>query len=279
VRLNAKASGAKPASGGRIAVAAFALAVVVGVVSLAWMGVTYIGRQLFSANPVYTISQFLVEGDGDVAYHFFHEMKHIQEGSNLFGFDIEALREEFLKSRLASKYKAVQITRELPGTLRIHVTERVPVACLPGGGLVADAEGFVFGLKGRQALPQIAGYSEPLQPGDRLKGNARDAVVLLDLCERTGLSRELAITGIDVAGGFRGREDDLRIHLLDRVEADLGWPRGETPSPASLEDLRGRMQFLVRVLAHGRVTGKRIKTVNLTLESYSNNCPVTYWES
>ena len=287
VRLNAKAAGARnatgarSAAGGRVAVALFALAVMAGVVALAWMGLNYLGKRLFSANPVYTISRLEIAGDSDVVSYFIREKKKIREGTNLFAFDIEALREEFLKLRFAAKYKSMQIARELPGTLKIQVTERTPVARLPGGGgLVADADGFVFGLgQGRQALPLLVGIAEPPLPGERLTGNARDAVALLDLCERTGLNRELAITGIDVSGGFRGREDDIRVLLLEQVEADVWWQRGQDSTPASLADLRGRLQFLVRVMAYGREHGKRLKTVNLTLESYSNNCPATYWES
>lgn len=281
VRLHGKATESSRVTGGRVAVAVFALAVMAGVVALVWMGFTYAGKRLFSANPVYTIERLEIAGDSDVVSYFIREKKKIREGTNLFAFDLEAVREEFLRQRFASKYKSMQISRELPGTLKIQVAERVPVARLPGGGgLVADATGFVFGLgKGRQALPLLLGLAESPLPGERLKGNARDAVALVDLCERTGLNRELAIIGIEVSGGFRGREDDVRVKLLDQTEADVWWQRGDEPSPASLEELHGRMQFLIRVMAHGRENGKRIKNVNLTLESYSNNCPVTYWES
>lgn len=280
VKLNAKSSSSRGVAGGRIAIAAFVLAVMAIFVGLVWMALNFAGRQLFSANPVYAIKRLEIPGDSDVVSYFIREKKKIVEGTNLFAFDIEALRKEFLGLRFAARYSSMQITRELPDTLKVQVTERVPVVRLPGGGgLVADADGFVFGLgKGRQVLPLLAGYRETPLPGERLKGNARAAVALLDLCERTGLNRELAITALDVTGGFRGREDDIRLYLLDQTQADLWWPRGEDPSPDSLADLRGRLQFLVRVMGYAHEHGQRLKTVNLTLESYSNNCPATVWE-
>jgi hypothetical protein len=281
LRANARVSAGKPAAA-RVAILAFAIAVLAAGVAVVWLGISFAGRKLFSSNSLFTVRKVEIVGEGDIVSYFMNEKKQIREGtSNLFSFDLAALRDEFMKQRFAAKYKSMELTRILPDTLRVQVVERVPVARLTGSGaLVADAEGFVFGLgTGRQALPVLMGYpASPPLPGERLQGNACAAVALLDLCEQTGLSRDLLIGSIDVTGGFRGRPDDLRVYLLDKVEADIWWPHGDTFTAASMQNLRERLAFLGRVLAWCRENGKRARTVNLTLESFTNNCPVTYWD-
>jgi hypothetical protein len=281
LRANARMTSGKPA-GMRVAILVFAMAVVAGGLALVWMGLAFAGRTLFSSNRLFTIRHVEIVGEGDIVSHFLSEKKQIRENaSNLFSFNLDDLRTEFMTQRYAAKYKSMELTRLLPDTLRVEVVERVPVARLTGGGkLVADAEGYVFGLSdGRQALPMLVGYpTEPPKPGEQLQGNACAAVALLDLCEQTGLSRELPLASIDVSGGFRGRPDDLRLHLLDQVEVDIWWPHGDSFSTASMQNLRQRLTLLNRVLAMCRESSKRPRNVNLTLETFTNNCPVTFWE-
>ena len=277
MRLNA---GGHARGGQRAALAALACAALAATAAVAWVGWTYAGQRLFSRNPAYSIRDLQIAG-GDVIAYYIRREKRIVEGSNLFGFDIAALREEFLRQRYAAKYKSVEISRHLPGTLRIEATERVPVAAIAdSGGLVVDAGGFVFGtLAGKKGLPIIVGHfgRAPI-PGDRIKGNSRDALAALDMWERAGLGRERAILGVDARGGFAGKPEDMRLFLDDQAHVDLWWPRPGSSAQSSSEDLRGRMGMLTRILAHAKQNGKRVKTVNLTLESYTNNNAATYWE-
>lgn len=274
LRANVKPS--PKASQFRIAVAVFVLCVLAGLVALLIYGISYAGKRLFAANPMYAIRTLDIPGDGDIVSYFIREKKGIREGTNLFAFDIERLREEFLQQRFAAKYSTMEVTRHLPDTLRIVVTERVPIARFTGaGGLVADDDGYVFGLaSGRQALPIVVGCNTPPLPGERVEGNARAATAMLGLMERTGLSRELDVASIDVGGGFRGRADDLRIRLSDETIVDLWWAHGDEPADTP-GDLQGRLEFLAKVLSWGREHGRRFETVNLTLENYTNNCPAT----
>jgi hypothetical protein len=61
------------------------------------------------------------------------------------------------------------------------------------------------------------------------------------------------------------------------TEVDLWWPRRDLKSAESITDLQNRLIYLRGVLKRAKQDGQRLRRVNLTLESYRNNCPVTFW--
>ena len=256
-------------------------AVGVAVIVVGWLAWRWAGEALFSKNSVYKIVNLEIRGGGDLVAYFIREKKGIREGSNLFAVDVGNVRDEFLRQRYASKYKSMEITRILPDTLRVDVVERVPLARVGRRGtLMADDDGFVFsaGASTRQNLPVLTGYSgAPLRPGDRLQDGPMDAITVLDLCEKTGVGREVTIGEVNVRGGFAGKRDDLQLLLDGPTEVLLWWPRRDSQLAAPREDLRERLLFLRAILLRARQDGRRLKKVNLTLESYQNNCPVTFY--
>jgi hypothetical protein len=253
-----------------------------GVVSAAvlfgfgWRGANAL---LFSGNSAFNIAHLEVEGGGDLVAYFIRK-NGIREGANLFSFDIEAIRNEFLSQRFSARYKSMEIARLLPGTLKVSVVEREPVAQVgQAGGLLVDAEGCVFGaglLK--HGLPVITGCpAGTLRPGDRVQSGVRDAVTVIETCEKAELSRDIMITAIDVRGGFTGKRDDLRLLLDNDVAVDLWWPRRDRQAAESQEALKQRLIFLRAALRRARQDGLRPRRINLALESYRSNCPVTFW--
>jgi hypothetical protein len=275
--LRARASGGKSNGPGRAATIAIAVAGAAAGVAIVWAVLSYVGGKIYSRNQIFTIRDLQIVG-GDGVVHFIRNDRKIAEGSNLFAFDITALREDFSKRKYTVKYRSLEISRILPATLRVEATERTPVAAL--AGLVVDAEGCVFGTAGgKKGLPEIKGLRGPAPaPGDRIKGNARDALLLLDMWERTGLGRERKIVAVDVCGGFAGMPDDMRLRLDDETQVDLWWQRSGLSTLSPADDLRGRLGALARELFWAKQQCKRVKTINLTLESYTNSCPATFYE-
>jgi len=254
------------------------LAGLVSAAVLLWFGGQWMEALLFSRNSTYTIAHLDIEGGGDLVTYFLREKKGIREGSNLFGFDLQAVRDEFFRQRFSARYRTMELTRLLPGTLKVSVVERVPVAQVgQSGGLMADAEGRVFGAGVlKHGLPAITGYGGGrLMPGDQLAAGARDAVTVIETCDKAGLSRDIMIESIDVRGGFAGKRDDMRMRLDGDVAVDLWWPRpGRRPGEA-VEDLKNRLVFLRGVLNKARQSGLPLRKINLALENYSNNCPTS----
>ena len=159
---------------------------VVGAAALAWYGILLTGRWLFSANDRFALTRLEIRDDTGIARFYITEKKGIGVGKNLFAFHIGRMRNEFLRQRYAAKYRSMDITRRLPGTLQVRLVERSPVARLgKRGQLVVDEEGVVFGLRpDANALPYIEGYSSSaLKPGDRITGMAVAALQALKGCE------------------------------------------------------------------------------------------------
>ena len=279
---NVRAGGRRgPAGPDRTGLFVLLAALGAAVIVVGWLAWRWAGEALFSKNSIYKIVNLEIRGGGDLAAYFIREKKGIREGSNLFAVDVGDIRDEFLRQRYASKYKSMEITRLLPDTLRVDVVERVPLARVGRRGtLMADNDGFVFsaGANARENLPVLTGYSgAPLRPGDRLQGGPMDAITVLDLCEKTGVGRDVATSEINVRGGFAGKRDDLQLLLDGQTEVLLWWPRRDPQPAASREDLRERLLYLRAIVMRAKQDGKRLKQVNLTLESYKNNCPVTFY--
>lgn len=247
------------------------------IVLVAWLGVRLAGAQLFSRNPRFSISSLEIVGDRVVTPDFIRGKSGITEGSNLFGFDMLQVRESFLKA--APNFKSMQITRELPGTLKVEVTPRTPIAQLGSRrGFVVDAEGVIFGQSGAEkALPVIFGYrGQRLQPGESLQpGLAADAILLLDTYEKMGLHREALVSAVNVAGNVGGRDDTIQLYVNGRTLVDISWnrrpPKGTTPAA----DLRDRLQYLAALVRRAREQGRELRTVNLALDTYKSNVPIT----
>jgi cell division septal protein FtsQ len=224
-------------------VALFALA---GLAGLA-LGAYGLGRLLFARNDRFRITALDIRDDGNIATHFIRNMKHIREGTNLFSFSAARVRQEFMEQRYASKYRSMEISRVLPGTLVVSVTERVPAARIgPETGLVVDREGCVFGLRqGGRSLPAITGYpSVDLKPGTRLDRQAVAALQALEACDDPRLG--IGVDSVDV-------EEDayLVVTLKPGSPAKgfkLSWKGMGERTERSLDDLRVQLKRVSQAL-------------------------------
>lgn len=171
--------------------AAIAVPLVLAVAAgLAWYGMRSLTAGLFRHNVRFTITRLQIRGDSPIVGDFIREQKGIREGTNLFAFDADALRREFLQR--APAYRAMRITRVLPDILNIDVTPRVPAARLVLGWrdlLVSDREGAVFATAGYTGhLPAITGCQDrSLAPGGSLRGLAVAAIQMIDVCDNPQL--------------------------------------------------------------------------------------------
>jgi len=238
----------------RAALAVLVPVVAAGVLVLAWFGLKLVGRVLFSGNDRYTITSLEIRDTGSIARFFIRERKGIKEGTNLFGFSARKTRREFLQQRYAAKYKSMDITRRLPGTLVVSVVERTPMARLGSRGrLVVDTEGCVFGLKpSARGLPVISGYRDKgLKPGDRVSGAALSALQVLEACDDPRLS--IRVRSIDVS-----RKEHLAVYLHPGSKARgfrLSWKGMGKRGAKSEENLRLKLRRVKQTLAMGKTRG------------------------
>lgn len=201
----------------------------------------------------------------------------IEGQANLFGFNLSRSRKRLLFE--TPNLKSVIITRILPDTLKVNVLERVPIALIWVGSSVwlgVDDECCIFVVDSqRLKLPEIIAHIGPwLKPGNKAVGLVRDAIRVVDYCRTLPVGNEIEIVRVDARGGFRGRDDALRLHIAGGTVVDLWWQRDKDEEKATAE-MKGRVAFLSALMREAKIRGKPLYTVNLTLDAYKVNCPIT----
>jgi cell division septal protein FtsQ len=234
--------------------------------------------RLVYENPSFAIQQIEVQTDGVITPEQLRRWAGVRQGQNLLSLDLSNVKRNL---EMVSAVKSATIERALPRTLRIRVTERVPVAqvnvprSLPGGGVEVvacqlDADGYVLQpLDPRQRVVPLSKVEEPLpvltglgtadlQPGRRVETPQMQAAL--------GLISEFECS--PMAG------------LTDLRRVDVGYPEIIVVTTAQgsevtfgLEDLDHQLRRWRELHNHGLSIHKSIATLNLAVE---NNSPLTW---
>ena len=202
----------------RIAALAVLVAAVAGIGAVLLFGAREAGRSLFSENPLFTIRDLDVASDGKLTPTLVREYTGLRPGLNLFGVDIARVRATLARVPLV---REVRVSRHLPDRLEVRIVERTPLARLmvPKTGLcmAVDRDGVVLGPSAAAShLPVLGGLRRDLWlPGEKIvEPEFKDALDLLDLCDRTRLCQYVSIRSIDVADP---EHLDLRLAADERV--------------------------------------------------------------
>lgn len=195
--------------------AALGLIAVIG--ALVVVGARWFARETFSENPRFSIRHFEISSDGALPSELILQYSRVREGDNLYAIDLRKVRDEILGLPIVD---SVLIQRKLPDTLRIRVTERVPLARIAIEGMPEmglDLSGMVLGpAYASPTLPLIEDAETTLlRPGSRLqRPPVQDALALLDTCGKTRLGQVVRIARIrfDDQGGMI-----LELEAGDRV--------------------------------------------------------------
>lgn len=227
-------------------------------------GFELIGRKLFSENPQFEIQHLVVSCDGKLTEERIREYTGLTEGMNLFEIKFEEIQKSLDKVPVV---ETVYLERKLPHTLIVKVKERLPVARITGRQarrfpFVVDRYGFV--LPPRQSsssLPLIKGLDDELRLG--LAAEHPDVAISLKivaLCDSTGYLRSFVqIESLDVK-----YSDFIDMRLKGGVRVRM--PRFS---------IKAKLQNLATVIKIANGQGKRVKEVDLTLDSAK--VPVRYY--
>jgi cell division septal protein FtsQ len=232
--------------------------------SALWLGtegVRRLGHALFSGNERFTLRNLDLASDGKLQSWHIREYARLEPGVNLFAVDLRKVRRELESVPIVGM---VTVTRVLPDTLRIRISERMAVARLgdEAGGqpLAVDRDGYALGPSSVSIrLPVISGYrASGLRPGSRIEDSGvQVALRLLDLGDEPVFSRFIRIRRVDVS-----REETLEVQL-ERGE-QIRFPR---------KDLRPRLERLCEIIKQSADEGRAIASVDMTVD---RNFPVTY---
>lgn len=220
----------------------------------AFIGVHTIGRWIFSENDRFTVRRMDIKSTGKLTPRHICEYARIGEGMNLFAVNLEEARRS-LES--VAVIKSASLTRILPDTLKVRVTERIPVARLGADDRIShfavDADGSVLGPTFRSPTqPAITGLREVgISPGAQLTNAVlADALSAIEIIESGGYAPVLRVASIDV-----GQDDHLEMKLANGVRVLLG--RNNLPK---------RIQDLVLVIREMENRGQSAAILDFTVD-------------
>jgi len=233
-------------------------ALIVGITVIAWLGCSFVFRALLSNNDRFKIEHLNITGGSALSRDLVTEYTQIKEGMNLFSFNITKVWKDFIKYQ--PNVKTLRISRQLPDTLEINITDRVPLARIGRKSpFVADNEGCIFSLKGSaRSLSVMTGYRDPgMKPGCKLCGTM--AMAALEVLE-VSRSSEL---GLFIDEVELNNPEYIVLYILDGdkvKEVDLAWPEMGKQNQVSRKKLQKKLSDLVNAMKSE--SGRKMRRFN-----------------
>lgn len=229
-------------------------------------------------NPDFAVQAIDAQTDGKIAPEQLRRWAGVKLGENLIGLDLAAVKRNL---ELVSVIDSVSVERVLPHTLKVRVTERVPIAQVnvpradaAGGIFVSvyqlDADGVVMQpldprvctvplAEMNPQLPVIAGVNYfQLQPGHRIElPQVQAALQLVTAFDRSPMYGLVDLQRVDVS--------EPRV-----IVATTGQGSEVTFSPDNVEQQLRRWQ---QIYSYGMQWQRTIATADLAV---GNNVPVRW---
>jgi cell division septal protein FtsQ len=236
----------------RTRLAGITLALGVGtllVLYLVWRSGEWALNRLVYDNKSFSIQKVEVLTDGVISPDQLRRWGGVKPGENLLALDLARVKRDL---ELVPAVQSVSVERILPGTLRIRVAERVPVAQIhvphprSGGGIEIvlfeiDSEGCVMlPLDPRQRavplnvadgqLPVLSGiYVSDLQPGRKVESaQVRAALQWIEAFESSPMAglvdlKSLDVSTADVLGITTGQGSTITFGLINFEQQLSRW--------------------------------------------------------
>lgn len=220
-------------------------------------------HHFFIENEEFQLSQVNLETNGSMTAEHFARLTQIDLESSVFALKLSELKEKLLSRPGVLE---ASLHRRLPGTLKVEVTERVPIAwleCKPLGivgrdpktGLLLDQGGVCFPCEfwweeEARALPVV------------VVGQAREGDVTIGKPLRHhGGRRALAL--IKLAQATLQERWSLEVVAVERDYSLLGATSEGVMAYFGMFDHERQLGDLARLVRHSRETGEVIDSVNL----------------
>jgi cell division septal protein FtsQ len=217
-----------------------------------WRAGEFALNRLVYENKSFAIQKVDVETDGVISPDQLRRWSSVAPGENLLALDLARVKRDL---ELEPMIQSVSVERLLPGTLRIRVTERVPMAQVnvprprtQGDGIELmvfqiDSDGYVMlPLDPRQRaiplhqaddqLPVVSGMNlSELQPGRRLESSqmkaALDLIAAFQSSPVAGLEdlKRIDVSSPEVLGVTTGQGSQVTFGLEDFDRQLLRWQR------------------------------------------------------
>ena len=261
LHANARLGAAKTDTRGRLAKWFGWAALVLLAILLSGYGLWKTGEALFWGNPHYTLRHLAIKAEGPMlSEQHVREYTGIREGQNLFDLNLIEQRAIFLRRQ--PNVAVMSLTRQLPDTLLIEVTERVAIARLSRfQSWGVDREGWVFAVgPGTRDLTVITGFpTTGIGPGIRVAAPVFKALDVVDACRNTSAGQQLHVVSVDVAP-----REYVELYMAGGERVRLAWEGMGTGTAVAQKQLENKLDRLVTALRAAERRGKHIATLDLT---------------
>lgn len=207
---------------------------------------------LFFHSPYFTVNKVMVVGTSRLSEQDVRSLLEIRGDLNLWSLDLERLS---LRLRENPWIEQARLRRRLPGTLEVHITERIPAAVVPYYRyfLVLDSNGVVVSMAESLSaanLPVITGAAVP----QAILGQVYpEAKVNLGLKMLSILGPEWSRTVSEV---HVGSPDEIVLYGSDELVVRIG----------QAKDVAKKAEDLRIILSDARAKGLKIKYVDLRFD-------------
>jgi cell division septal protein FtsQ len=255
----------------------FVFATVIGFY-VVWRAGEWTLNRLIYENKAFAIQRIDVETDGVIALDQLRRWAGVKPGENLLALDLARVKRDM---EMVSAIRSVAVERIMPGTLRLRVAEREPLAqvCVPrlqaNGAyemtvLHLDEDGYVMTLldprqraappaPGDEVLPEIrVGNLNDIAPGRRVDSpQVRSALQLISAFEHSPMAGLVDLQIIDVSS-----PDILQVTTSQKSKITF-----------SIQDPDRQLARWREIYNQGQRLGKAISTLDL---SVPNNIPACF---
>ncbi|MFN2477254.1 MAG: cell division protein FtsQ/DivIB [Chthoniobacterales bacterium] len=243
---------------------------VVVCVGLIW-GVRFGSSRLFFDNPDYSLTKIDVQTDGTLQRDQVLHAADLREGVNIFSVNLADVHDRLQQ---LPQVDEVQVVRNMPGEIGVHIVERKPVAWITSddnisnpfasdAAFLVDARGVL--MREKKLLPEYLGLpvivgcaAESLAAGRTVDTfEAKAALELLRLSTRSFMQTRFQVREIDVSKGYC-------LVVTDK---------NHTRVTFAFDDLNNQLQRLEQFLVWSDDSKRELETVNLLVQ---RNIPVTF---
>jgi cell division septal protein FtsQ len=250
-------------------------AILFGVVYGGWRGIGALIERYVYNNEAFAITRLEIETDGVIAAEQLRSWAGVRPNANLMRLDLARVKRDL---EMAPAIESVAVERALPGTLRIHVAEREPIAQVmlirqdgsPGGRYTLDAQGyFMFPIEPSQRatppaqtndfLPELVGLqAQDIRPGRTTEApQVHAALALVRAFNRSPMLCLVDIKHLDV------RQAGVLVLTT----------RQGNETTFSLGDFELQFRRWRTVHDHASRFGRHITSLDLAV---GNNCPMQW---
>ncbi|MDF9409924.1 FtsQ-type POTRA domain-containing protein [Pelotomaculum isophthalicicum JI] len=200
-------------------------------------------------SPLFEIKQVVIRGNLYLAEENIRTEADINMGINIFKINLAAVAD---KLKMMPMIKDARVTRVLPSTVLINVTERRPLGLLPVGNsfVEVDEEGICLQKAGSgvPGIPIITGIKVDAPGlGERVKAEHLEDALMMTSGLPDEVINKLSEVHVDQNG-------QIKAYTLDRIQCRLG----------EAVDIREKGVVLARILQEMQKQGAKVKYIDLT---------------